>query len=314
MSNHTHAPADPARLIDYSKSVEFLRSRVPAHLTPSVGIVCGSGLGGLVNLLQEKVEVLYSEIPNFVVSTVAGHAGKLVFGLLGNKPCVCMVGRFHPYEGWTMIQVTLPIRVMILMGIKTLLVTNAAGALNPKLSVGSIMVFEDHIALPLISGNNPLIGPNNDAFGPRFPSVSDAYDLHLRRLAFRCAHKLNLFDRVQSGIYCFVSGPQYESRAESRLLRLAGGDAVGMSTVPEVIVARHMGVNVLGLSLITNIVVNRREDDVKVEVEREIKGELVNNQDGMNEDKANHEEVLKASNTYAENVRNLVNMIVQQLE
>ncbi|KNE70882.1 inosine guanosine and xanthosine phosphorylase [Allomyces macrogynus ATCC 38327] len=305
------APHESIPMETYTAAKEHILSLLPANTLPSVGIVCGSGLGKLYQLLDESISVGYDSIPGFVRSTVAGHDGKLVFGKLGQQYVVCMVGRFHPYEGWSMAQVTFPMRVMALLGIKLLIVTNAAGGLDPTFNVGDMMVFEDHIALPMIAGNNPLVGPNLAEFGPRFPPTSDAYPRAYRAHAFRTAAKLGLLDRTHSGVYCFVSGPQYETRAECRLLRSIGGGAVGMSTVPECVIARHAGVAVLGISLITNKVVGRREDDVKAEVVRELAGEV--KEEEVVDEKASHEEVLKASTDFAANVLSLVKTVVEEL-
>ncbi|KAI9182984.1 Purine nucleoside phosphorylase [Blastocladiella emersonii ATCC 22665] len=311
MAGHTVIPLE-----QYHSARDYLRSCLPANTTPTVGVVCGSGLGKLYQLLSSPVTVNYEDIPGFVKSTVAGHEGKLVFGHLGNQYVVCMVGRFHPYEGYSPQQVTFPIRVMTLLGIRLLIVTNAAGGLNESYSVGDLMVFEDFVGLfhPGAT-SNPLIGSNEPSFGPRFPPTSDAFPKPVRAHAFRTAHKLGFLNKVHSGIYCFVSGPQYETRAECRLLRSAGGDAVGMSTVPEIVVARHAGVPVLGVSLITNKVVARREESVKAEVEREIANGGAKHEPApvVKEDKANHEEVLKASQDYAQDVLSLIKHIVEDL-
>ncbi|KAL7753565.1 Purine nucleoside phosphorylase [Sorochytrium milnesiophthora] len=308
---------------NFDDAKAFINSKTK-NATPAIGIVCGSGLGGLVELLADKIEIHYEDIPGFVKSTVAGHAGKLVFGQLGNKTVVCMVGRFHPYEGWTMAQVTLPIRVMAVLGIKVLIVTNAAGGLNPDFNVGDMVIIEDHIGLPMIGGLNPLVGPNLDAFGPRFVPTSDAYPRILRKHAFETAAQLNLLHKTHTGIYCFVSGPQYETRAECRLLRSLGGDTVGMSTVPEVVVARHSGVQVLGISLVTNKVVARREESVKEEVTRAREAnksgaaanatQAAEQAGAAHEEKANHEEVLQASRDFANDVRSLVKTFVETLD
>ncbi|KAJ3103896.1 hypothetical protein HDU96_009118 [Phlyctochytrium bullatum] len=239
----------------YRETTGYLQQNLPEALKKiEVGIVCGSGLGGLASTLEEpRVEFDYKDIPHFAVSTVAGHAGKLVFGILAGKPTVCMVGRKHAYEGHSLLRTVFPIRVMGLLGAHTIIVTNAAGGLNPNFNVGDIMVIEDHLNLPGISGLSALIGPNIDDFGPRFPAVSDAYDFDLRVAAFKAAAAVGLpSDVMREGRYVFVAGPSFESRAEARFLRNNGADCVGMSTVPEVVVARHLGLRVLGISLITN--------------------------------------------------------------
>ncbi|ORZ31232.1 purine nucleoside phosphorylase [Catenaria anguillulae PL171] len=304
------APVVPT-LKEYQAAADYLRSRIPADAKPTVGIVCGSGLGQLFTLLQEPVSVDYEEIPSFVKSTVAGHAGKLVFGRLGKQYVICMVGRFHPYEGYTPQQVTFPHRVMALLGIKLLIVTNAAGGLNESYNVGDIMCIADHVAIPMIAGNNPLVGPNMEEFGPRFPPTSDAYPKTVRKHAFKVAHQLGLLNKVHEGVYCFVSGPQYETRAECRLLRSIGGDAVGMSTVPEVVIARHAGIAVLGFSLITNRVVSQREPSIKEELLRELEGKTDKVEEKVVH--ASHAEVLAASKDFATDVLNLVRKVVEEL-
>ncbi|KAJ3290941.1 hypothetical protein HDU79_002855 [Rhizoclosmatium sp. JEL0117] len=239
----------------YQAAASYIQSRLPDGLsTIQVGIICGSGLGGLAETLEEpRLELEYKDIPNFALSTVSGHVGKLVFGTLSGKATVCMVGRKHAYEGHSLLRTVFPVRVMKLLGVETVIVTNAAGGLNQDFQVADIMVIQDHIQLPGMAGLNALVGPNLDSFGPRFPPVSDAYDYELRVAAFKAAKMVGIPEEcMHEGIYCMVAGPSYESRAEARFLRSIGGDSVGMSTVPEVIVARHAGMRVLGLSLITN--------------------------------------------------------------
>ena len=229
---------------------KFLQERVTRR--PLIGIVCGSGLGGLSNCLSNQEVIKYKDIPQFPHSTVEGHAGELVFGDLDGIEVVCMRGRFHCYEGYAMRETALPIRVMYLLGIQYLIVTNAAGGLNPDFCVGDVMILKDHLNMPGLSGQHPLIGPNDARFGARFTPLSNCYDKKLQELALHVANDRGLAHKVRKGVYCFVSGPTYETPTECRFLRLVGGDAVGMSTVPEVIVAAHCGLKVLGLSLITN--------------------------------------------------------------
>jgi len=219
-----------------------------AAMRPRVGMILGSGLGILADQMEGAVSLAYSEIPHFPSSTVPGHRGRLVAGRLTGTPVWAMQGRVHFYEGYSMADVVRPVRVMRELGVTTLIVTNAAGGLNPAFSAGDLMLIADHINL---LGTNPLIGPNEDAFGPRFPDMTSAYDPELRRLARGVAEQEGL--RLQEGIYACVSGPSYETPAEIRALRILGADAVGMSTVPEVIAARHMGMRVLGISCITNL-------------------------------------------------------------
>ncbi|KAL7691975.1 putative nucleoside phosphorylase domain-containing protein [Plasmopara halstedii] len=229
---------------------DFLTPRVTNR--PLIGVVCGSGLGGLSRCLENQEVIRYENIPGFPCSTVEGHAGELVFGDLDGIRVVCMRGRFHCYEGYAMRETALPIRVMYLLGIKYLLVTNAAGGLNPDLNVGDLMIINDHLNIPGLSGQHPLVGPNDSRFGARFTPLSKCYDKALQDLAISVAENVGLSHKIRKGVYCFVSGPTYETPTECRFLQLVGGDAVGMSTVPEVIVAAHCGLKVIGLSLITN--------------------------------------------------------------
>jgi purine-nucleoside phosphorylase len=228
-------------------TTSFLQTNYLKDFTPKVGIILGTGLGGLATKIEKFVEIKYSEIPNFPQSTVAGHSGKLVFGKLGGVNVVAMQGRFHYYEGYTTQEVTFPVRVMKLLGINYLFVSNASGGVNQTFSAGDIMIINDHINLI----PNPLIGKNMDEFGVRFPEMSEPYSHELISLAEKCAKELNI--DVKKGVYTALSGPSLETNAEYRFIRTIGGDAVGMSTVPEVIVARHMQLPVFGISVITNI-------------------------------------------------------------
>ncbi|EON76917.1 Purine nucleoside phosphorylase [Lunatimonas lonarensis] len=216
--------------------------------SPEIGIVLGTGLGGLLDSIQVESEVNYKDIPHFPLSTVDSHAGKLVFGTVQGKSVVAMKGRFHYYEGYTMKEVTFPIRVMKQMGIKHLLVSNASGGLNPAYKVGECMVIDDHINL---FPENPLTGKNLDSMGPRFPDMSEPYRIDLVEAAINYAKKHGL--TLHRGVYAGVTGPTLETPAEYRYLRAIGADAVGMSTVPEVIVARHMDIPVFGISAITDL-------------------------------------------------------------
>jgi purine-nucleoside phosphorylase len=214
---------------------------------PRLALILGSGFGAFAESLSTPVRVPYSTIPHFPRSSVAGHSGNVVFGKLGKTPILCLQGRAHYYEGHDMTAVTFPVRVLGLIGIRRLIVTNAAGGIHARLRPGNLMLIRDHISLFV---PNPLIGPNDEQFGPRFPDMSEAYSLRLRRIARLCAVRLKL--QLREGIYVSLPGPSYESPAEIRMLKQAGADAVGMSTVPEVIVARHMGLECLGISSITN--------------------------------------------------------------
>ena len=216
------------------------------NFQPEVGIILGTGLGGFVDSIDVEYRLEYKDIPNMPVSTVEGHKGCLIFGTVGGKKVVAMQGRFHYYEGYQMKQVTFPVRVMALLGIKYLFVSNAAGGVNTSFSVGDLMIITDHInLLP-----NPLIGPNMAELGPRFPGMFDCYNRDIRRKATAIAEREGI--KLQYGVYVGTSGPTYETQAEYRYFKAIGGDAVGMSTVPEVIVARHMGVPCFGVSVITN--------------------------------------------------------------
>ncbi len=226
-------------------TVRAVRKRTDAR--PTVGIVLGTGLGALADMIDVEATLPYEELPGFPVPTVESHTGRLVLGTLGGASVVAMQGRFHRYEGYTLQQVTFPIRVLKRLGAETLVVSNVSGGMNPLWSVGELVLIDDHINL---LGDSPLIGPNADDFGPRFPDMSEPYDARLQKLAMDVAMELGI--RLNRGVYVAVPGPQLETRAEYRMLRTLGADVVGMSTVPEVIVARHMSMRVLGLSIITD--------------------------------------------------------------
>jgi purine-nucleoside phosphorylase len=221
--------------------------RARTAFEPRVGIVLGTGLGALAEMIDVESTVPYDEIPGFPEPTVETHSGRLVLGTLGGRPVVAMQGRFHRYEGYTLQEVTFPIRVLRALGAGTLVVSNVSGGMNPLWDVGELVLIDDHINL---LGDSPLIGPNVDELGPRFPDMSEPYDLALQDLARSAALELGV--RLNRGVYVAVPGPQLETRAEYRMLRMLGADVVGMSTVPEVIVARHMDMRVLGLSIITD--------------------------------------------------------------
>lgn len=225
----------------------LLSIRTRTGSKPTIGIILGTGLGGLAAEITKEVEIDYADIPHFPISTVESHHGKLLFGTLAGKNVVAMQGRFHFYEGYSMQQITFPVRVMKFLGVDTLLISNAAGALNPLFRKGDVMLIVDHINL---LGDNPLIGPNDDTLGPRFPDMSEAYSRELLSMAGQVA--LDLKIGVQRGVYVAMSGPNLETRAEYRFLRFIGADAVGMSTIPETIVAIHMGMRVFGVSIMTD--------------------------------------------------------------
>jgi purine-nucleoside phosphorylase len=224
----------------------YIASR--SAVKPEVGLILGSGLGVLADSIEEAVTVHYSDIPHFPVSTVEGHAGELLLGKIGGRPVLLMKGRFHMYEGYEGETVTFPIRVMKALGIKTLLVTNAAGGVNTSYEPGDLMLISDHLNM---TGGNPLIGPNQKELGVRFPDMSEAYSKRLRGKAKEIAGQQGL--KLQEGVYAGLLGPSYETPAEIRMLRVLGSDAVGMSTVSEVIIARHSGIEVLGISCISNM-------------------------------------------------------------
>jgi purine-nucleoside phosphorylase len=243
---------------DYQPAVVYLQKLLAERPRPTVGVICGSGLSHLSDAVDQdsKLVVPYSDIPGFPQVGVAGHQGEMVFGSVhGGAQVAILRGRHHSYEGHDMQTVVLAVRVFAKLGIKTLIVTNAAGGIRASFQTGDLMVISDHIGLPLLAGKGPLVGPNDESLGPRFPAMSDAYDVRLRHIAARAARDLGMGFVHPSGTYFFVSGPGYETAAESGMIRALGGDAVGMSTVPEVQAARHAGMSVLGLSLISNKVV-----------------------------------------------------------
>jgi purine-nucleoside phosphorylase len=224
-----------------------------SQLTPKIGLVLGSGLNPLARSVEDGVTIPYGEIPHFPVTTVQGHSGRLIIGWLEGQVVAVMQGRAHYYEGYSMAEITFPVRVMQVLGVESLIVTNAAGGLNPKFQAGDVMLITDHINLIGMAGLNPLRGPNLDEFGPRFPDMSQPYDRYLQELARRVAVEANV--PLREGVYICLAGPSFETPADLRFLRLIGADAVGMSTVPEVTIARHGGTRVLGLSGISNVAV-----------------------------------------------------------
>ena len=227
------------------ETAAFLKARMHTH--PETAIILGTGLGSLVHEITDKYEISYEDIPNFPVSTVEGHSGKLIFGKLGDKDIMAMQGRFHFYEGYAMTEVTFPVRVMRELGIRTLFVSNAAGGMNPAFEIGDLMIITDHINF---FPEHPLRG-KNIPYGPRFPDMSEAYSQELIRKADQIAAEKGI--KVQHGIYIGTQGPTYETPAEYKMFRILGADAVGMSTVPEVIVANHCGIRVFGISVITDL-------------------------------------------------------------
>ena len=237
------------------ETVAFIRSKYPSE--SEVGVVLGSGLGSFINEIEVECEIPYSEVPNFPVSTVEGHSGKLIFGNLAGKKVVAMAGRFHYYEGYGTDEVIFPIRVMKFLGIKNLLISNAAGSMNPKYEVGDLMIINDHISL---FAPNPLIGKNENEFGPRFPDMSEPYKKEIIAMAKKIANENNIL--VHEGVYTGVTGPTFETRAEYKMLHILGGDVVGMSTVQEVICANHMSIPVFAMSVITDVGIREEENTI----------------------------------------------------
>ncbi|MHB0857807.1 MAG: purine-nucleoside phosphorylase [Anaerolineae bacterium] len=250
-----------ARHITYEalqEATETVRARV--RQVPAVGLVLGSGLGAIANLLVEPDEVPFRDIPHMVQSTVSGHEGKLLVGGLAGIPTCVLQGRVHYYEGYSAARITFPIRLMRQLGVHTLVVTNAAGGVRADLHAGDLMAIEDHINLMGMGGHNPLRGANDDRIGPRFPSMALAYDPRLRAMLAEEAERRGI--PLHHGVYAMVAGPSFETSAEVRFLRTIGADAVGMSTVPEVIVARHGGMRVLGISLISNVAIDSQDESI----------------------------------------------------
>lgn len=277
----------PFNRAHYQQAAACIREHT-AH-RPRVGLILGSGLNPLADEVADADLIPYREIPHFPETSVVGHTGRLVIGRLAGQDVLIMQGRVHAYEGVSLQQVTLPVRVMRELEIHTLIVTNAAGGINPTFRAGDLMLITDHIGLAAMTGLNPLWGPNDDSLGPRFPAMSGAYDLALRRLALQVAADLGI--ELRQGVYAGLAGPTFETPAEVRFLRLIGADAVGMSTVPEVIVARHAGLRVLGLSAISNVAVA----------------------DPDSEQKADHEEVLAAGQMVASRLIALLRGILAAL-
>jgi purine-nucleoside phosphorylase len=264
------------------QAARTIRSRT--ELKPQLALILGSGLGGFADEFVEAVAIPYGEIPGFATSTAEGHAGRLVIGKVGTVPVVAMQGRVHFYEGYSLEEVTFPIRVFKLLGVKRLVLTNAAGGIDIELNQGALMVISDHLNL---MGVNPLRGANDERFGPRFPDLSEAYSRKLQEQAVDEAHKLGV--DLRRGIYAALAGPSYETPAEIHMLRGLGADAVGMSTVPETIVARHMGIDVLGISCITNMAA------------------------GISDEPINHAEVMETGRRVRETFTKLLRGIISRL-
>jgi purine-nucleoside phosphorylase len=270
---------------DIQRAVDVIHARTP--LQPDVGIVLGSGLGGLAAEVQDAVSIPYADIPGFPLSTVHGHSGELVLGTMEGKRVVMQRGRAHFYEGYTPQQVTFAIRLMHALGAGTVILTNAAGGVNAAFEVGDVMLIEDHINFVGMSGNNPLMGPNDDSVGPRFLGMSQTYDRTLREAAMQIATREGI--PLHKGVYCCISGPTFETPAEIRMMRVIGADAVGMSTVHEVLTARHAGMRVAAFSGITN----RCIDQVDTELD------------------TNHEEVLEAGKVIVPRLQRLIRGVLR---
>ncbi|MDY2795122.1 purine-nucleoside phosphorylase [Peptostreptococcus porci] len=264
------------------KSAEFILNAT--EYRPEIALILGSGLGSLADCIEDKVVIPYSSIPNFMVSEVEGHKNQLVIGKLNGRYVLAMQGRFHYYEGYTQQEITYPIRVFKKIGIKKLIVTNAAGGCNLSMNPGDLMIINDHINF---SGSNPLIGKNLDDFGVRFPDMSNAYNKKMIEVAKKCAADLKI--NVKEGVYMYFSGPSYETPSEVKMARLLGVDAVGMSTVPEVIISNHSGIDVLGISCITNMAA------------------------GILDQPLNHEEVVETSNRVKNDFSSLIKAVVEKI-
>ena len=271
----------------YDAAADVIRAR-SGH-RPRIGLVLGSGLGGLADALENRDVIGSHDLPGWPRSTVEGHSGNLVLGLLEGQTVVAQQGRVHFYEGYTTQQIVFPVRVMIRLGIEILVLTNAAGGLRPDWRTGDLMALNDHINLPGMSGANPLSGPNDDSFGPRFPGMSQAYDRELRSKALRVAAGAGI--RLHEGVYVCVSGPNFETPAEIRMLRAMGADAVGMSTAHEVVVARHAGIRVLACSGITNVAIDEADGDQE----------------------ASHEEVLEAGEQLVPRLTTVLRGVLREL-
>lgn len=274
---------DNAQIKKITDAADFIKEKIDG--APSIGLILGSGLGVLAAEIEDPVKISYEEIPEFPVSTVEGHQGQLVFGKMKGQNVVAMQGRFHFYEGYSMEEVSLPVRVMKAIGVEILLVTNAAGGINTTFEAGNLMIIQDHINfLP----NHPLIGPNEESLGPRFPDMSEAYSKRLIPIAKQSGQELGI--DLKEGTYLATTGPAYETPAEVRMMRTLGADAAGMSTVPEVIVARHGGMEVLGISCITNLAA------------------------GILDQPLSHEEVIETTKRVQQDFSGLVKTIVSKLE
>jgi len=272
---------------EFEAAAEAIRERTQHE--PKVGLVLGSGLGGLAEAVEESDIIDYHDLPHWPVSTVVGHSGRMLLGRLEGVAVLVMQGRAHYYEGYSMAQLTLPVRVMQVLGIETLMLTNAAGGINKSFKAGDLMLLNDHLGPLMMMGPNPLRGPNDDSLGPRFPDMSRAYDRELRQMAREVAKEAGF--ELHEGVYMNLSGPSFETPAEIRAMRMMGADAVGMSTVPEVVVARHGGMRVMAVSGITNETIDQ------IDTERE----------------TTHEEVLEIGNVIVPKLTALIRGVLRKL-
>lgn len=280
-------PMDAPGRKEFEAAADTIRKRTQHE--PKVGLVLGSGLGDLAESVEASDVVEYQDIPNWPVSTVVGHHGRLHIGTLEGQPVMVMQGRVHFYEGYTMQQVTFPVRVMQQMGVETLILTNAAGGINMSYEAGDLMLLRDHLGLLMMTGFNPLRGPNDESIGPRFPDMSHVYDDELRRFAREVAQEEGF--ELREGVYVGLSGPTFETPADIRFLRAMGADAVGMSTVPEAVVARHGGMRVMGVSGISNVAIDESDSD----------------------EETTHEEVLEIGKVIAPKLKALVRGVLQKM-
>ena len=281
-------------LADYDRAADFVRAQTGRHgvrrsARGLIGLVLGSGLNPLAESIEDAIAIPFEGIPHFPASTVVGHEGRLIVGQLAGQAVMAMQGRIHLYEGYTAAEITFPIRMMRRLGVETLILTNAAGGLNADFHAGDLMLIVDHINFVGMAGHNPLIGPNIESFGLRFPSMTETYAPPLRQLGLETARDLNI--TLRQGVYAYVAGPNFETPAEVRFLRQVGGDAVGMSTVPEALVGVHAGMQVLGISTITNMAVDQLDTDLET----------------------NHEEVLETGKKVVPQLTRLLTGILERL-
>lgn len=278
-----------ASYANVQKAVDYIRTK--SDQVSKLGVICGSGLGGIGDIIEDATVIPYNTIPGFHVGTVAGHKGNLLLGKLAGVKVVCMQGRMHGYEGIPYSKCAFPIRVMKLLGMESIVITHAAGSIDQTWNLGDFMIIKDHLPFGMFAQNNPLVGPNDSEFGPRFVAMSDAYDSDYRKIAQEVAKEQEIDETVREGVVAMFSGPCYETIAELRMAKMLGCSAVGMSVVPEVVVARHCGVKVLAISMLTNICV----------------------MDYDSKEKANHEEVLEVAKVRAKTMENLIMGILPKL-